>query len=122
MNLSKLDSVPLRQASLCLDCDMITAAHTCCCACGSRAIMSLAKILNEGECADPVLGKQSEASSLSASCAHQARGLSGAVAHRGGRFRERGFPRALVALNRRGEDRAQQLTNTPCRRADHREH
>jgi hypothetical protein len=46
MKTSELDLVPLRQASLCLDCDMITAAHTHCLACGSIALMSLAKTLN----------------------------------------------------------------------------
>lgn len=46
MNTSELSLVPLQQASLCLDCDMITAAHTRCFACGSVALMSLARTLN----------------------------------------------------------------------------
>lgn len=46
MNTSELSLVPLQQASLCLDCDMITAAHTHCFACGSVALMSLARTLN----------------------------------------------------------------------------
>ena len=48
MNISKLSLVPLQQASLCLDCDMITAAHTHCYACGSVALLDLAKTLNGG--------------------------------------------------------------------------
>jgi hypothetical protein len=46
MNSSKLGLVPLQQASLCMDCEMITAAHTHCCACGSAALLSLARTLN----------------------------------------------------------------------------
>jgi hypothetical protein len=46
MNTSDLGLVPLRQASLCLDCDMITTAQTHCFACGSVALMNLARTLN----------------------------------------------------------------------------
>lgn len=46
MKTLELDLVPLRQANLCLDCDMITAAQTHCLACGSVALLSLAKTLN----------------------------------------------------------------------------
>lgn len=46
MKTSELDFVPLRQAYLCLDCEMITAAQSSCFACGSVALMSLAKTLN----------------------------------------------------------------------------
>jgi hypothetical protein len=46
MNTSELSLVPLQQATLCLDCEMITAAHTRCFACGSVALMSLARALN----------------------------------------------------------------------------
>jgi hypothetical protein len=46
MNTSDLSLVPLQQASLCLDCDMITAAHTHCFACGSVALMNLARTLD----------------------------------------------------------------------------
>jgi hypothetical protein len=49
MNASKLSLVPLQQASLCLDCDMITAAHTHCFVCGSIALLNLARTLNGGE-------------------------------------------------------------------------
>jgi hypothetical protein len=52
MNTSKLSLVPLGQASLCLDCDMITSAHTHCCACGSVALLNLARTLNAGEYSD----------------------------------------------------------------------
>jgi len=46
MSTSEFSIVPLRQASLCLDCDMITSAHTHCFVCGSGALMSLARTLN----------------------------------------------------------------------------
>jgi len=49
MNVSKLSHVPLQHASLCMDCEMITAAHTHCCACGSAALLNLARTLNGGE-------------------------------------------------------------------------
>ena len=46
MNTSDLSIVPLKQANLCLDCEMITAAQTHCVACGSAALMNLARTLN----------------------------------------------------------------------------
>jgi len=49
MNVTKLSLVPLQQANLCLDCDMITAAHTHCCACGSVALLNIARTLNGEE-------------------------------------------------------------------------
>jgi hypothetical protein len=49
MNVSELNLVPLQHASLCMDCEMITAAHTHCCACGSAALLNLAKTLNGAE-------------------------------------------------------------------------
>jgi hypothetical protein len=49
MNVSKLSLVPLQQASLCLDCEIITAAHTHCLACGSAALLNLARTLNGGD-------------------------------------------------------------------------
>ena len=45
MNNSNPSLVPLLQASLCLDCEMITAAHKNCLVCGSRALLSLARPL-----------------------------------------------------------------------------
>jgi hypothetical protein len=48
MNSSKFSFVPLQQASLCLDCDMITCAHTHCSACGSIALLNLARTLDSG--------------------------------------------------------------------------
>ncbi len=47
MNNFNIDLVPLRQASLCLDCEAITAAHTTCLCCGSQALLNVARILNE---------------------------------------------------------------------------
>jgi hypothetical protein len=46
METIKFSLVPLRQASLCLDCDMISAAHTHCAACGSVALLNLARTLD----------------------------------------------------------------------------
>jgi hypothetical protein len=43
---SNLSLVPLRQATLCLDCENITTAHANCHACGSRALLNVARALN----------------------------------------------------------------------------
>jgi hypothetical protein len=56
MNITKLSLVPLQHASLCLDCDMITSAHTHCLACGSIALLNLARTLNGGDYARPLPG------------------------------------------------------------------
>ena len=47
MMASDLNLVPLRQASLCLDCETITAAHTTCLACGSQALLNIARALDQ---------------------------------------------------------------------------
>jgi len=47
MNTSTPDLVPLQQASLCLDCETITAAHSNCHACGSRALLNIARALDQ---------------------------------------------------------------------------
>lgn len=47
MNTSNLSLVPLQQASLCLDCETITAAQTNCHACGSRALLNIARALSQ---------------------------------------------------------------------------
>jgi hypothetical protein len=39
----------LNQASLCLDCDMISSGHTYCFGCGSTALLNLARTLNGRE-------------------------------------------------------------------------
>jgi hypothetical protein len=49
MNVAKFSLVPFQQASLCLDCEMITAAHTHCFVCGSAALLNLARTLNGAE-------------------------------------------------------------------------
>jgi hypothetical protein len=46
MTASRYDLVPLSQASLCLDCETITAANTNCLGCGSRALLNIARVLN----------------------------------------------------------------------------
>lgn len=50
MNASTLSLVPLQQASLCLDCDMITTGHTYCSACGSTGLLNLARTLSGRKC------------------------------------------------------------------------
>jgi len=47
VNTLDLSLVPLRQASLCLDCETITTAHTNCHACGSRALLNVARALDQ---------------------------------------------------------------------------
>ena len=54
MNVTKLSLVPLQHASLCMDCEMITVAHTHCSACGSAALLNLARTLNGGEDFAPI--------------------------------------------------------------------
>ena len=44
---SNVSFVPLVQAALCLDCETITAANTNCLACGSHALLNVARVLNE---------------------------------------------------------------------------
>lgn len=46
MKTENLSVVPLRQASLCLDCEMITIAPTSCLACGSDALLSISRALS----------------------------------------------------------------------------
>jgi hypothetical protein len=43
---ANLSLIPLQVASLCLDCEMITPAHSRCSACGSVALLSIAKTLS----------------------------------------------------------------------------
>ena len=44
---SNFSLVPLQQASLCLDCETITAAYANCLACGSRALLNLGRVLSQ---------------------------------------------------------------------------
>jgi hypothetical protein len=46
MNASNLSFIPLRQASLCLDCEVITLGHTRCMACGSSALLNVDRALS----------------------------------------------------------------------------
>jgi len=46
MKASNLGLVHLKKASLCLDCEMITEAQTDCLACGSTALLNVARALN----------------------------------------------------------------------------
>jgi hypothetical protein len=45
-NSPKPSLIPLQLASLCLDCEMITSAHGRCIACGSVALLNIAKTLS----------------------------------------------------------------------------
>jgi hypothetical protein len=49
MNNSNPSLITLQQASLCLDCEMLTAAHKNCLACVSRALLSVARALSRPE-------------------------------------------------------------------------
>jgi len=49
MNSSKLSSIPLQLANLCLDCDSITCANDRCLSCGSSAVLNVARMLNGQE-------------------------------------------------------------------------
>jgi hypothetical protein len=46
MNFATTCLVPLQQASLCVDCETITATHSNCLACGSKALLNIATVLN----------------------------------------------------------------------------
>lgn len=46
MKASNLGLIPLKKASLCLDCEMITEAQTDCLACGSAALLNVSRALN----------------------------------------------------------------------------
>lgn len=46
--------VPLQQASLCLDCEVITAAQKHCSACGSRALLGIAGVLSRRGSSSPL--------------------------------------------------------------------
>jgi hypothetical protein len=46
MNTSELNIVPLQLASLCLDCEMITSGRANCFACGSAALLDIARALD----------------------------------------------------------------------------
>lgn len=46
MNTADLNLVPLKLATLCLDCETITAGHMHCHACGSRALLNIARALS----------------------------------------------------------------------------
>ena len=54
VNSFNLNLVPLRQASLCLDCETITTTHTNCHACGSQALLNVARALNRQHFPDRV--------------------------------------------------------------------
>jgi hypothetical protein len=47
MTTANYNLVPLQQANLCLDCETITASQANCFACGSRALLNVARVLNE---------------------------------------------------------------------------
>jgi hypothetical protein len=46
MNKSNPSLIPLQRASLCLDCEVITPAQKSCLACGSAALLNVARALS----------------------------------------------------------------------------
>ena len=46
MNKSNPSLIPLQRASLCLDCEVITPAQKSCLACGSAALLNIARALS----------------------------------------------------------------------------
>ena len=46
MNNSDPSLIPLQRANLCLDCEVITPAHMSCLACGSTALLNIARALS----------------------------------------------------------------------------
>lgn len=52
MNGTTTSLVPLQHANLCMDCETITAAHTNCLACGSKALLNIAQVLNNRRLSD----------------------------------------------------------------------
>jgi hypothetical protein len=56
MNAMDRSLVPLQQANLCLDCDIISTGHTYCFACGSTALLNLARTLDGRDYANSVPG------------------------------------------------------------------
>ena len=46
MNNSNPSLIPLQRASLCLDCEVITPAQKSCMACGSAALLNIARALS----------------------------------------------------------------------------
>jgi hypothetical protein len=66
MNFAKFSLVPFQQASLCLDCEMITAAHTHCFVCGSAALLNLARTLDGAESIAHVSGTFTSVARMSA--------------------------------------------------------
>lgn len=71
MNALSLSFVPLQQANLCLDCEMVTAAHTNCPACGSVALLSISRALARPGYAGLRHATNTAVTTMSAKCAHQ---------------------------------------------------
>jgi len=66
MNSSERSLIPLQQANLCLDCDMITTGHTYCFGCGSTALLNLARTLDNRDYADSLPDALADVASISA--------------------------------------------------------
>ena len=63
-----LSLIPLRQASLCLDCETITTARTDCHACGSRALLNVARALDRQRPSDLVCSRKNTIRQPDISC------------------------------------------------------
>jgi hypothetical protein len=84
--------VPLQQASLCMDCETITAAHTNCLACGSKALLNIARVLNNRRLAGLALADTPGVLQMSMPRARQR-----AVFHRAETNLDRGLGRRKVS-------------------------
>jgi hypothetical protein len=96
MNVSKLSLVPLQRASLCLDCEIITVAHTHCLACGSAALLNLARTLN-GDDATSMHSGLAEVVSISARRRFESQRSESAEPRHPHRFPEEGMKFAAMS-------------------------
>jgi hypothetical protein len=91
MNIATACLVPLQHASLCIDCETITAAHTNCLACGSKALLNIARVLNNRRLSGLALGDR--ASVLPISMPHSRQRT---VSHRVDSSLDRGLGRRKI--------------------------
>jgi hypothetical protein len=71
MNTSSSGFVPLRKASLCMDCEMLTIGLTHCLACGSRALLSVDRALSRHRPFNPAIAERAVVVSMSRARAKQ---------------------------------------------------
>lgn len=112
---SNLSLIPLRQASLCLDCETITTTHTNCHACGSQALLNVARALNRQHLSDRVCaGRRSVVKCPWPTCAKETRFTE---VHRTSAETEAGtapYPWNLISASRRTVHEAQTRKLRTC--------